>query len=312
MNKHKRWFWGFIVLTAIIILLILLRLFGMAALNVEGPPPGSPSDDISGGRIPIPPFVDMAIKFLSTGMIMAVVFLFLTAMFLFPPLSVIIAVFSAFRNKKVNWKILRLPLFLLLGSLAAWNVNTVITNGWGYLLNHDFGSNVYNEGYIIPRYEELYDDELTMSEKNVIDADQTVFTLRSGKTGEIFTVQSENYSTGAGAFDRLHLSDDYGKILGLRLKSGEKIELPFDEYFYCLFDSGQGVPFSVRRRGGKTEVTFRSEAKELQEQKRPAGNHFFVSMEDGILKLEIPLWENELSVHCFEINKEETSDAAKE
>lgn len=301
MKRHKRWLWILIVLTLILVILALSWLFGMTSMNMDITANGIGQGHGTGGTAG-PLTVGLAGKFMTAGIVLALFFGFMTAMLLFPPLAVTLAIFFVIRHKKVSWKVLRLPILLALGSVIAWNINTLFVNGSGYYFNHDFGSNVYNEGYIIPHYEELYQEELTMIEKNVIDDDKTVFTLRSGKTGEIFTVQSENYSTGSGAFDRLHLTSNYSKILGLRLKSGERIALPFDEYFHATFDEGRGKTFRVRIRDGKTEVIFGSETEEIQAW--PAGKHFFVSLEEEIIKIEVPLLENEVSVHCFEIAEE--------
>lgn len=46
----------------------------------------------------------------------------------------------------------------------------------------------------------------TMTEKNVIGAGHTVLAFRSGKTGELFTVQSEKYSGGSDSLDPLHMT----------------------------------------------------------------------------------------------------------
>lgn len=299
MKKYNRWFWLVIALIIVMGLLGILFLFGMENINVDLPASVSEQGRILNGPKKVFQAVNSASKLLIVAAILAIVLGFFVAMFLFPPLAVIIIIISVIRYKKVKWYFLCFPVFLVFASVAAWNLSILLTNGSDYYFNHDFGSNVYNEGYIIPYYEDLYEEELTMIEKNVMDPNKTVFTFRSGKTGEVFTVKSENYSIGAGSFDRLHLSDTYSDILSLRLNSGEKIRLPYDEYFYITHESGQGGSLCIRKSEGKFEVKFGSEREEVL--MRPWRKEYLVSIEDGILKVEIQVGRDEVSVHCFDM-----------
>ena len=294
--KKKSWLILAAAAAAIAVLLCIF-LFSVTGNGSNPAPNGLNAFHISSGA----GIVSMGVRFLLVFMVMAAIIGIFAAIFLFPLIAAVLAVISIWRLRKVSFKGL-LPSMLLLAAcfLAVQFVN-LFTNGAGYYFHHDFGSKVYNEGYIIPHYEKLYGDELELIEKQVNDPYSAVYTLRSGITGGTFTVKSENYETGSGSFDRLHLSDDYGDILGSRLRAGEELSLPIGEGFSVKFSDSGYVWFYVRRSEGGFEVKFGSE--DAANGESAEGEKYQIRLENDEMVFEIPVKGNRYTSYRFGINQ---------
>ncbi|WP_125139992.1 hypothetical protein [Clostridium transplantifaecale] len=133
------------------------------------------------------------------------------------------------------------------------------------------------------------------------DPYSAVYTLRSGITGSTFTVNADNYETGSGSFDRLHLSDDYGDILGSRLRAGEEIALPFEEGFSVKFSDSGYIWFYVWRSEGGFELKFGSEYAECGESAE--GKKYHIKLENDEMIFEIPVKGDRYSSYRFGINQ---------
>lgn len=238
-------------------------------------------------------------KILIAIVVMAALFAGFAAMYLFPVAAVVLAiVFVASRRQKLL-KFMWLPGILLLISLVTWNLSNLFFNGPGYYFHHDPGSKVYNEGYIIPHYEKMYGESLELVEKEVIDSCNAVYTLKSGLTGDTFTADSRYYSTNSGSFDMLHLTENYGEILGKRLYNGEVVSLPFNEGYsvkmadekhvwFMIFKSREGYNFTVSNEHERREEEF---ARPVQ------GNRFSLKLTEEALVLVVPLEDGGAAEH---------------
>lgn len=245
--------------------------------------------------------VSKGVKFLLAFKVMEAIIRILAVIFLFPVIAIVLAVFSVWRLRKVSFKGLVPSMLLLMVSFLAVQLVSLFTNGAGYYFHHDFGSKVYNEGYIIPYYEKLYGEKLELVEKQVNDPYSAVYTLRSGITGSTFTVNADNYETGSGSFDRLHLSDDYGDILGSRLRAGEEIALPFEEGFSVKFSGSGYIWFYVWRSEDGFELKFGSESAECGESAE--GKKYHIKLENDEMVFEIPVKGDRYSSYRFGINQ---------
>lgn len=250
------------------------------------------------------------IRLLRTGSMllfsMAVLLLILgiiAATYLFPPAALALAIFSVFRRKKISWKALRPSVFLLLISLGCSFSWSLFVNGSGYVFHHDFGSKVYNEGYIIPYYEDKYQDTLELADKHVIDSCNAVYTLRSGITGKTFTVESKYYDTNSGGFDMLHLSSDYQNILGERLQAGETISLPFGDDASLLLDDGSYCWLYVYKTQGGYKLYIKGDVEHMDQEFHNSvkGKRYSIRLEEGALVITVPLMDGTVSTHDIAI-----------
>ncbi len=295
-----------IILVCLVCLILILlcagSLFGMSAVPGGASPSASSADGIftlqSTGQL------------LHTGAAVLIGFIFLllllfilASIFLFPPAAVILAVFSIFRHRSIRWKTFLPPLLLLLISLCSYFAWNLFVNGSGYVFHHDWGSKVYNEGYIIPHYEAKYEDTLELADKNVIDSCNAIYTLRSKTTGKLFTVETRYFSEGSGSFDMLHLSDAYQEILGERLQAGERITLPFDDGVGLKLDDGSFCWFylSETQDGYKLYLTGDADPIDQEFQDRVAGERFTLYLEGHSLVMEVPLLGEGISTHHIAI-----------
>lgn len=283
----------FILLALILFILLAVMsmfLFGMSAIGVQGAKTQS-------GLLSLIP------KLMIVLTIMSVMLGAMLAMYVFPVLSVVTLAISVVRHRRINWKVLRTPVFLLLASLIVWNLWSLFTNGSGYYFHHDLGSKVYNEGYIIPYYEKMYGDSLKLADKNVIDDCNAIYTLESGITGKQFTVETSYYDVGAGSMDRLHLFSGYGEILGERLEAGEKIKLPFNHGYSAKLREDRSASFDVWSRGGGYEINVGADCQEITS--GVVGSGFYVSLVENQLVFEIDLFGGQVSIHRFPVENSE-------
>lgn len=224
-------------------------------------------------------------------LVLIIIFLGITAMFIFPLAAVVLAVTLAVMRKRFSRKIFLLPAGLLAASLITWNLSSMFFNGPGYYFHHDLGSKVYNEGYIIPHYEDMYGENLELVDKQVIDSCNAVYTLRSGLTGDTFTAESRYYDTCSGSFDMLHLTEDYGSVLGKRLERGETVSLPFDEGYSVNFSNGKHVWFKIFQWQDRYDITVEADRqrRELEFPQRADRDRFNLKLDQGDLVLEVPV-----------------------
>ena len=232
-------------------------------------------------------------------LVLALFFLGLAAMVIFPIAAVVLAVVFVVRRKKGGLKLMWVPGLLLLISLAAWNLDSLFVNGPGYYFHHDPGSKVYNEGYIIPHYEDMYRESLELVEKEVIDSCNAVYTLKSGLTGDTFTAESRYYDTCSGSFDMLHLTENYGEILGKRLAGGETVSLPFDEGYSVKLPDGKYAWFMIFKSRDGYRFTIDAEKKRWEEafDQPVSGDRFSLDMEAGGLVLKVTLLDGSVAEH---------------
>ncbi|WP_320936532.1 hypothetical protein [Enterocloster lavalensis] len=232
-------------------------------------------------------------------LVLALFFLGLAAMVIFPIAAVVLAVVFVVRRKKGGLKLMWVPGLLLLISLAAWNLDSLFVNGPGYYFHHDPGSKVYNEGYIIPHYEDMYGETLELVEKEVIDSCNAVYTLKSGLTGDTFTAESRYYDTCSGSFDMLHLTENYGEILGKRLAGGETVSLPFDEGYSVKMPDGKYAWFMIFKSRDGYRFTIDAEKKRREEafDQPVSGDRFSLDMEAGGLVLKVVLMDGSVAEH---------------
>ncbi|MCB6343759.1 hypothetical protein [Enterocloster lavalensis] len=232
-------------------------------------------------------------------LVLALFFLGLAAMVIFPIAAVVLTVVFVVRRKKGGLKLMWVPGLLLLISLAAWNLDNLFVNGPGYYFHHDPGSKVYNEGYIIPHYEDMYGESLELVEKEVIDSCNAVYTLKSGLTGDTFTAESRYYDTCSGSFDMLHLTENYGEILGKRLAGGETVSLPFDEGYSVKMPDGKYAWFMIFKSRDGYRFTIDAEKKRREEafDQPVSGDRFSLDMEAGGLVLKVALLDGSVAEH---------------
>lgn len=242
-------------------------------------------------------FVKMLIMYMFGAILIGI----FAAIYIFPALSVILALTSVIRRKKAGWKTFRLPVFLLLSSLVCWNMCSLLTNGAGYQFHHDFGSKVYNEGYIIPHYEKMYGDSLKLVDKEVIDSCNARYTLQSGITGQIFTVDTNYYDEGSGAFDRLHLSANYEDVLAKRLLSGERICLPLEEGSGARLGGRMYHWYLTAWADDSCTIHIYSTGKTVKQKldRTAAGDIYYISLEDENLVYEVPARDGTLLRYAF-------------
>lgn len=235
-------------------------------------------------------------------LVLAVFLAGMAAMFVFPVAAVVVTVVLIVLNKGFRPKILVVPGLLLGVSAAAWILSSLLTNGPGYFFHHDFGSKVYNEGYIIPHYEDMYGETLELVDKQVIDSCHAVYTLKSGLTGDTFTAESSYYDTCSGSFDRLHLTEDYGSVLGKRLERGETVSLPFDEGYSVDTAGGNHAWFMIFTSRDGYRITCDgggSKRRELEFSARVEGDRFRLKLEQGDLVLEVPVEDDVWARHVL-------------
>lgn len=297
-----------VILAALVWHLLMLFVAGLVyrAIAIPGsamPSGGSMSDTIS--------LFSGAARVLNAGFMMlasmAVLMMLLgvsAAIYVFPPAALALAIFLVFRRRRFSWKALRPPVILLLISLVCNFAWSLFVNGSGYVFHHDLGSKVYNEGYIIPHYEDKYGDELELVDKNVIDSCNAVYTLRSGKTGMTFTAETRYFSENAGSFDMLHLSASYQEILGQRLQDGEKISLPFGDGTNLKLEDGSHCWFYLSKTPDGYNIYLNGDVKPMDQefQEKTAGRRFTIYLEGNRLMIEIPLLNGSTVVHSISFN----------
>lgn len=247
----------------------------------------------------------MILEILFTILVTAMLFAGFTAMYLFPVAAVVLAIVSMVRRKRKLLKSMCLPAILLLISLITWNLSSLFFNGPGYYFHHDPGSKVYNEGYIIPHYEKMYGESLELVEKEVIDSCNAVYTLKSDLTGDTFTAESRYYDTCSGSFDMLHLTENYGEILGKRLDSGEVVSLPFGEGYSVKMADGKSVWFMIFKSRDSYNFTVSDEHERREEKfaRTVQGNRFSLKLMNEELFLVVPLADGGVAEHRIMASK---------
>lgn len=294
--KRKKWLIPAAV-AAVMTVLLCVFLFSVTGGGMNKVGGGLEGLHIPSGAVIV--LTGIRLLFVCAGM--AAIIGILAAIFLFPLIAAVLAVISVWRLRKVSFKGLLPSMLLLAACFLAVQFLNLFTNGAGYYFHHDFGSKVYNEGYIIPHYEKMYGEKLELIEKQVNDPYSAVYTLRSGITGGTFTVKSENYETGSGSFDRLHLSDDYGDILGSRLRAGEEISLPFEKGFSVKFSDSGYIWFYVWRSEDGFEVKFGSG--DVESGESAEGEKYHIRLENEEMVFEIPVKGSRYSSYRFVINQ---------
>lgn len=303
--KHKHIL--LIILSSLVCVLLMLLCAGLLYGTAVIPNKPIPSDT----NIPNSLFLFQNIgRLLATGFMMLVsmailmllLFIF-AAVYLFPPAALVLAIFFLFRHKKLGWKTLRPSIFLLLISLCCNFTWSLFVNGSGYVFHHDWRSKVYNEGYIIPHYEEKYGDTLELVEKNVIDSCNAVYTLRSGITGTLFMAETRYFDEGSGSFDKLHLYSDYQSILGERLQAGEKISLPFGDSASLQLDDGSLCWFYLYRTQAGYSLYVKGDVDLIDQkfQDKVDGKRFTISLRERTLIIEVPLESGGFSTHYIDL-----------
>ena len=105
----------------------------------------------------------MILEILASVVVLGLLLAGIIAAWVFPAAAMILIIVRAVRHRSLRVRELKLPFLLLFLSLVSWNLSSLFFYGPGYYFHHDFGSKVYNEGYIIPHYEKLYGENLTLS-----------------------------------------------------------------------------------------------------------------------------------------------------
>lgn len=196
------------------------------------------------------------------------------------------AVIRSVRRKKLQFWRLLIPVLILLPYL----IFGCLLTDWNYVLHHDKGFPVYNEAYLLPHYETVYQDEFTCAGKQIISDADVLYTFRSEKTGMEFEVSSYYDPFNDVFFYAHHSYADYAEVLLTRLREGESIEcregetysLPIAEgkMFFELDSLRGGYRLSLRCAG--TEEEHRGEG-------AISGSSFRASLKENTLVLEIPL-----------------------
>lgn len=241
----------------------------------------------------------MIAEILIAILVLVVLFAGFAAMYLLPVVAFLLTIVFVVRRKRRLLKFMWLPGILLLISLITWNLSSLFFNGSGYYFHHDPGSKVYNEGYIIPHYEKMYGESLELVSKKVIDSCNAVYTLKSGITGDTFTAESRYYDTNSGSFDMLHLTENYGEILGKRLYSGEVVSLPFNEGYSVKMPDGKYVWFMIfkSREGYNFTVSNEHERYEEEFARTVQGKRFSLKLTKEELVLMVPLEDGSVAEH---------------
>lgn len=299
MKRKQMLLLGICILTALACISVAAQLFVVAPIRLNSPAESGASSNTA---------VLGVLQYLTGTAIFAVMMGILAVMFIFPAAGLLMLLVHVVRYRSMNRRALVLPGVLILCSVVLWNIWSLFVYGPGYYFHHDFGSKVYNETYIIPHYETMYGDELELVDKEVIDSCNAVYTLRSGITGETFTAETGYYDVGGGVFDRLHLSADYGTVLGERLLSGEEISLPFNEGHGIRLDGKTYCWLRLWNWNDNYEIHISGDINYRQEfEGRIWGNQYLIKYEDEGLILRIPVGKSTFSTYQFQLSERHPS-----
>ena len=97
----------------------------------------------------------------------------------------------------------------------------------------------------------------------------------------------------------LHLTENYGEILGKRLAGGETVSLPFDEGYSVKLPDGKYAWFMIFKSRDGYRFTIDAEKKRWEEafDQPVSGDRFSLDMEAGGLVLKVTLLDGSVAEH---------------
>ena len=101
------------------------------------------------------------------------------------------------------------------------------------------------------------------------------------QTEETIKEQNLDRSRVSGSFDMLHLTEDYGSVLGKRLERGETVNLPFDEGYSVNLSNGTYVWFMIFQWQDRYDITVETgcQRRELEFPQQADGDRFNLKLD---------------------------------